>query len=131
MEVDDGIIVDACLQTSIPDHYAAGDVARYRHGDALVRVEHWVHAQRQGQAAAANLLGAAQAFTDVPFFWTHHYGLDLRYTGHGGGWDEVRADGALSDRDYIARFFRKGALVAAASIGRDLENLAIEAALHA
>ena len=131
MEVDDGIVVDACLQTSVPDHYAAGDVARYRHDAGLVRVEHWVHAQRQGQVAAANLLGAQQAFTDVPFFWTHHYGLDLRYTGHGLGWDEVRAEGALSKGDYIARFYRKGRPVAAASVGRDLANLEIEAALHA
>ena len=131
MKVDDGIVVDAQLQTSLPDHYAAGDVARYRHGSELVRVEHWVHAQRQGQVAAANLLGAGQAFSDVPFFWTHHYGLDLRYTGHGNGWDEVRAEGSLADRDYIARFFRNGNLVAAASVGRDLQNLEVEAALHA
>ena len=130
MKVDDGIVVDAFLQTSLADHYAAGDVARYRHDGEFVRVEHWVHAQRQGQVAAANLLGAQQAFTDVPFFWTHHYGLDLRYTGHGMGWDEVRADGALSERDYIARFYRKGRVVAAASVGRDLANLEVEAALH-
>jgi len=130
IEVDDGIVVDACLQTSVPGHYAAGDVARYRYDGESVRVEHWVHAQRQGQVAAANLLGAQQAFTDVPFFWTHHYGLDFRYTGHGKGWDEVRTDGALPERDYIARFYRKGRLVAAASVGRDLANLEIEAALR-
>jgi NADPH-dependent 2,4-dienoyl-CoA reductase/sulfur reductase-like enzyme/nitrite reductase/ring-hydroxylating ferredoxin subunit len=128
--VDDGILVDPQLQTSVPGHYAAGDVARYRHDGGLVRVEHWVHAQRQGQFAAANLLGANEAFNDVPFFWTHHYGLDLRYTGHGQGWDEVRGDGSLTDRDFIARFFRNGTLVAAASVGRDLENLEMEAALR-
>jgi apoptosis-inducing factor 3 len=130
MEVDDGIIVNPFLQTSMPDHYAAGDVARYRHDGDLVRVEHWVHAQRQGQVAAANLLGPQQPFTDVPFFWTHHYDMELRYTGHGMGWDEIRAEGSLAQRDYIARFHRKGRLVAAASVGRDVENLEIEAALH-
>lgn len=131
MRVDDGIVVDARLQTTVPDHYAAGDVARYPHDGGLVRVEHWVHAQRQGQVAAANLLGAQQAFADVPFFWTHQYGLELRYTGHGKDWDEVRADGALTERDYMARFYRKGRLVAAVSVGRDVENLDTEAALHA
>jgi NADPH-dependent 2,4-dienoyl-CoA reductase/sulfur reductase-like enzyme/nitrite reductase/ring-hydroxylating ferredoxin subunit len=130
MAVDDGILVDAQLQTSIPDHYAAGDVARYPHAGGRVRVEHWVHAQRQGQVAAANLLGAGEAFTDVPFFWTHHYGMELRYTGHGQGWDEVRIEGSLADRDCIARFHRKGALVAAASLGRDLANLDIERTLQ-
>jgi NADPH-dependent 2,4-dienoyl-CoA reductase/sulfur reductase-like enzyme/nitrite reductase/ring-hydroxylating ferredoxin subunit len=131
MEVDHGIIVDALLQTSIPGHYAAGDVARYPQGDERVRVEHWVHAQRQGQAAAANMLGAAEAFTDVPFFWTHQYDLELRFTGNAQDWDAVEIDGDLAARDFTARYLRGGQLVAAASVGRDLENLAIEAELHA
>ncbi|RJG08868.1 pyridine nucleotide-disulfide oxidoreductase [Pseudomonas cavernicola] len=130
LAVQDGILVDPNLQTSVAGHFAAGDVARYRYGADLVRVEHWVHAQRQGQAAAANMLGAGQVFTDVPYFWTHHYGLDLRYTGYAGGWDEVRIDGTLSKQDFTARFFRAGILVAAASVGRDLENLSIEATLQ-
>jgi NADPH-dependent 2,4-dienoyl-CoA reductase/sulfur reductase-like enzyme/nitrite reductase/ring-hydroxylating ferredoxin subunit len=129
LAVQDGILVDAQLQASVPGHYAAGDVARYRHGEDRLRVEHWVHAQRQGQRAAANMLGAAQRFDDVPFFWTHHYGLDLRYCGHAGHWDEVRITGSLPDRDFTARFLRGGALVAAATVGRDQENLAIEAEL--
>ncbi len=130
LHVDIGILVDTHLQASLPGHYAAGDVARYPHAGERVRVEHWVHAQRQGQAAAANMLGADQAFTDVPFFWTHQYDLELRYTGH-GAWDDVRIDGSLADRDFTARYYRKGELVAAASAGRDLENLEIEAQLHA
>ena len=95
LAVQGGILVDEHLRTSVADVYAAGDVARYRRGAEHVRIEHWVHAQRQGQVAAANLLGAGQAFDDVPFFWTHHYGLDLRYTGHADGWDEIRLDGDL------------------------------------
>jgi NADPH-dependent 2,4-dienoyl-CoA reductase/sulfur reductase-like enzyme/nitrite reductase/ring-hydroxylating ferredoxin subunit len=130
LRVDIGVVVDDRLQASVPGHYAAGDVARYPHGGELVRVEHWVHAQRQGQAAAANMLGADQAFTDVPFFWTHQYEVELRYTGQ-GAWDEVRIEGSLPARDFTARYYRKGALVAAASVGRDLENLEIEAQLQA
>lgn len=116
---------------AISGHYAAGDVARYRSGADLLRVEHWVHVQRHSHAAAANMLGAAEAFADVPFFWTRHYGQDLRYTGYAAGWDEVRIDGDLPTCDFTVRFLRDGRLVAAASVGRDLENLAIEAELHA
>jgi NADPH-dependent 2,4-dienoyl-CoA reductase/sulfur reductase-like enzyme/nitrite reductase/ring-hydroxylating ferredoxin subunit len=125
-----GVLVDDCLKASIPGHYAAGDVASYLHRGERTRVEHWAHAQRQGQAAAANLLGAAQPFRDVPFFWTHQHDLELRYTGVGAGWDEARIDGALASRDFTVRYFRRGELVAAASCNRDLENLEIEAALH-
>ena len=130
LAVQDGILVGTDLQTSAPGHFAAGDVARYRYGAQLIRVEHWVHAQRQAQTAAANILGAGQAFTDVPFFWTHHYDLDLRYTGYAGDWDDVQIHGRLSEQDFTARYFRAGTLVAAASVGRDLENLCIEAALQ-
>src|SRR3546814_7674210 len=67
LDVDNGILVDAQLQASVAGIFAAGDVASYLYDGERVRVEHWVHAQRQGQAAAANMLGAARAFTDVPF----------------------------------------------------------------
>jgi NADPH-dependent 2,4-dienoyl-CoA reductase/sulfur reductase-like enzyme len=123
-------VVDAHLQTSLPDHFAAGDVARFPLGGEHVRVEHWVHAERMGQAAAANLLGAQQAFDDVPYFWTHHGGIDVRYCGYAGQWDAVRIDGALEKQDFTARYFRGDTLVAAASVGRDLENLEIEASLR-
>ena len=130
LEVGDGIVVDACLRTSAPGIHAAGDVARYPHDGERIRVEHWVHAQRQGQVAAANMLGGTQAFTEVPFFWTHHQGVDLRCTGVTAGWDVIRLDGAPARRDFTARYYRRDRLVAAASVGRDLENLAIEATLR-
>ena len=130
LQVDDGIVVDAYLQTSLPDHFAAGDVARFPIGGQRARVEHWVHAERMGQAAAANLLGAQAAFDDVPYFWTHHQGVEIRYCGYAGKWDRVEIDGALAAQDFTARYFREGALVAAASVGRDRENLEIEVALQ-
>jgi NADPH-dependent 2,4-dienoyl-CoA reductase/sulfur reductase-like enzyme/nitrite reductase/ring-hydroxylating ferredoxin subunit len=125
----DGILVDARLRTSAPGIFAAGDVARYPFGADTLRVEHWVHAQRQGQVAAANLLGGEQAFADVPYFWTEHGGVSLRCTGSTLGWDEIRLAGSLADRDFIARYFHAGELIAALSVGRDRENLEVEAQL--
>ncbi len=130
MAVQGGVLVDHRLETSIAHHYAAGDVARYPYRDDLIRVEHWVHAQRQGQAAAENLMGADEPFADVPFFWTHHYGVELRFVGHATDWDEVQVDGKPASRDFTARYLRGGELVAAASVGRDVENLALEAELR-
>jgi NADPH-dependent 2,4-dienoyl-CoA reductase/sulfur reductase-like enzyme/nitrite reductase/ring-hydroxylating ferredoxin subunit len=130
LAVQSGILVDDRLRTSVAGIFAAGDVARYPSGQEPVRIEHWVHAQRQGQLAAANMLGADQSFDDVPFFWTNHYGVELRYTGHAASWDEIRIDGALSERNCTARFLHAGKLLAAVSIGRDRENLSIEAELR-
>lgn len=130
LRVDNGILVNKKLQTSIPNHYAAGDVARYpwsnKKNNETDRIEHWVHAQRQGQAAAANMLGANKDFTDVPFFWSHQQGVELRYCGHGRGWDNVKIDGDFAKKDFTARYFKGEKLIAAASVGRDQENLRIE-----
>jgi len=131
LQVDNGVLVDATLQSSVPGIYAAGDVARYRHAGELVRIEHWVHAQRQGQCAADNLLGAGREFADVPFFWTHQYALELRVTGHLAGWDDARLEGSPESGDFIVRYYRAGKLVAAATAGRDRLNLEVEAALAA
>jgi len=54
----------------------------------------------------------------------------VRYCGYAGRWDRVEIDGDLPARDFTARYFREDALVAAASVGRDRENLEIEASLH-
>jgi hypothetical protein len=67
----------------------------------------------------------------VPFFWTHHQGVDLRVCGRAAGWDEVVIQGNVSQRDFVARYLRGGQLIAAASVGRDRELLAIERALFA
>lgn len=126
LATDNGIVVNAQLQTGVAGVYAAGDVARYPHADGLARVEHWVHAERQGQAVADNILGDNRAFDDPPFFWTHLYGIDLRYLGHGRGWTRVEVDGSPASNDCLARFYRDSTLVAAAAIGRDKQLLALQ-----
>ena len=131
LALDRGIVVDAQLRTSAPDVYAAGDVARYPLHEEPVRIEHWVHAQRQGQTAAGNMLGFAQAHRDVPFFWTGHHELTLRYVGHATSWDDVRVDGDVLGCDCTVRYYRDGKLHAAATVNRDLESLEIEAELRA
>jgi apoptosis-inducing factor 3 len=138
LAVDNGIIVNALLRTSAMDIWAAGDVARYpevRLG-TNVRIEHWVAAQRQGQAVAADMLGLGKPFADVPFFWSRHYDVTLRYVGHGNPEASITIKGDLQGRDATV-IFRKaahetnaGQVVAVVTIGRDLQNLAIEAALE-
>lgn len=129
LEVDDGVLVDECLRTGSPGIYAAGDIARWRDaGTGLsMRVEHWVLAQRQGQHVARNILHGDTAFTDVPFFWSTHHDMSIRYVGHAQGWDELDIDGDIDELDCIVRYRTQGTTRAVATVGRDLAALEWEA----
>lgn len=120
--------VNEYLETRAAGIYAGGDIAAYPDpiSGELVRIEHWVHAQRQGQTAAANMLGLRQRFDAVPFFWTEQYGVAVRYVGHAGDWDEVAVDGSLANGEFVVRYFVDGVHRATASVGRDRDNLADE-----
>lgn len=126
---DNGVLVDEFLETNVPGIFAAGDIARWPDPRAGgIRVEHWVVAQRQGQAAARNMLGARVRFAMVPFFWSNHYDLHVHYVGHGSGDGSI--SGNLKARDASVMFRDGEKLTAVASIGRDVENLTAEVALE-
>ena len=128
LKSDRGIVVNQYLETSAPGIYAAGDIARWpdRHSGENIRVEHWVVAERQGQAAALNMLGHGAPFTAVPFFWSQHYDVPINYVGHAEKWDEIAIDGDIPSKDCLLRFKRDGRVLAVASIFRDVESLQLE-----
>jgi apoptosis-inducing factor 3 len=132
IRVDNGILVDEFLQTGAPGIYAAGDVARWpdAHTGESIRVEHWVVAERQGQVAAQNILGARRRFDAVPFFWSQHYDVVINYVGHAARWDTLEIEGSLADRDGKVTFRRDRRALAVATIFRDRDSLAAEAEME-
>lgn len=128
LAVDRGVLVDDYLETSAPGVFAAGDIARWP--DSLtgehIRVEHWVVAQRQGQTAARNMLGAKERFDAAPFFWSQHYDAAISYVGHAASWDRTEITGNVEDGDCVVAYFQKDRKVAVASVSRDLDNLRAE-----
>lgn len=129
--VDGGVLTDSRLATSAPGVWAAGDVARYATASGeRRRVEHWVHAGRQGQVAALGILGRAKAFEAPPFFWSVHYDVTLSYVGYANGWDAVQISGSLTARDAVIAYRRENRVVAIATIGRDRVSLQAEVAFE-
>src|SRR5437667_7575940 len=128
---DNGVVVNEFLETNIPGIFAAGDIACWPDPRAgRMRVEHWVVAERQGQTAARNILGAREPFIAPPVCWSNQFDLAIRYVGHGSRDNRAAVSGDLKAKDASVIFRAGDKVTAVASIGRDLENLKAELALE-
>ena len=91
LTIQNGILVNEFLQTSVPDIYAGGDVANYF--DPLFakqrRVEHWGHAEYCGQLAAQNMAGARRPYDLLTYVWSDIFDLHLEFAGDESEHDEV------------------------------------------
>ena len=104
LAIDNGIRVNEHLQTSIPGIYAAGDVANAQHPfyGEHIRVEHWANALHQGLAAACNMLGRANAYDRLPYFFSDQYEVGMEYSGFARNWDRIVFRGDPASREFIA-----------------------------
>jgi 3-phenylpropionate/trans-cinnamate dioxygenase ferredoxin reductase subunit len=117
--ISNGVEVDEYCRTSLPDVYAAGDIADHAHPlFGRIRVEHYNNAEKQGRAAAASMLDRGLPYDYVHSFWSDQFDQSLEYVGYAAEWDSITVEGSLRDRDFIVRYMRGGKLLAAAAMGR-------------
>ncbi|RKN10961.1 NAD(P)/FAD-dependent oxidoreductase [Streptomyces radicis] len=115
ISVSNGVLVDEYCRTSLPGVWAAGDVANHRHPlyGRWIRVEHFDNANKQGMAAAKNILGRPTVHDDPHWFWSDQFGLNLQHCGQARTWDRMVVRGSLDEADFIAFCLADGVLTAA------------------
>ena len=117
--ISNGVEVDEYCRTSLPDVYAAGDIADHAHPlFGRIRVEHYNNAEKQGRSAAASLVDKGVPYDYVHSFWSDQFDQTVEYVGFATQWDSITVQGSLPDRDFIVRYLRAGKLLAAAAMGR-------------
>ncbi|HEV2459623.1 MAG TPA: FAD-dependent oxidoreductase [Ktedonobacterales bacterium] len=117
--LDNGILVDARCQTSVPDVFAAGDVANLLHPVfGRVRVEHFNNAEQQGRAAARAVLGTLAAYDYIYSFWSDQYEHKLEYVGFARRWERLVLRGSLASKRFLAFYLTEGVLQAAFGLNR-------------
>ena len=126
LEVDNGIVCDSTLQSSVEGIYAAGDVCSYDsvvHGRRL-RVEHWDVALNQGQAAGAAMLGQGGDYDVVPYFFSDLADwASMEYVGPASDWDEIVFRGERDSGEFSAWYLKDGKVTGCLSVERS-EDLA-------
>ncbi len=87
-----GVEVDACCRTSLPDIYAIGDCAAHRSRFAdggSIRVESVQNAVDQALVAAKAITGAPVSYEAISWFWSNQYDLRLQTVGLSTGHDAM------------------------------------------
>ncbi len=116
-----GVRCDACLRTSAPGVFAAGDICEYDSPlyGAPLRVEHWDVAFNHGKTVALNMLGRDVPHTTVPYFYSVLGDwAELEYVGPAREWDEEIVRGIPAEHDFTTWYLLGGRLVAALTVGR-------------
>jgi NADPH-dependent 2,4-dienoyl-CoA reductase/sulfur reductase-like enzyme len=120
LDVGNGVICDSSLRSSVPDIFAAGDVANAYHPlyRRHVRVEHWANALNGGPAAARSMLGQGVSYDAVPYFFSDQYDLGMETAGlpAPGSYDQVIYRGDTSTREFIAFWLSGGVVVAGMNV---------------
>lgn len=102
---DDSIIVNKYGETSLPNIYAGGDIAKWPYKDRMIHVEHWEIAWSQGSSIAKNIVDKrSNEYNVIPYFWTDQYDQTFEYLGNAQSWDKAFVRGNLKDGQFAVAY---------------------------
>ncbi|HYU08899.1 MAG TPA: FAD-dependent oxidoreductase [Gemmatimonadales bacterium] len=108
--VDNGVVVDELLRTSVADIFAAGDVANFFNPalDARLRVEHEDNANTMGAAAGRAMAGDKTPYTHLPFFYSDLFALGYEAVGELDARLETFSDWKQPFREGVVYYLKDG-----------------------
>lgn len=125
LAVDNGIIVDAHLRTVDPRIHAVGDCARFASPltGGLTRLESVQNATDQGTTVASAILGSAEPYTALPWFWSDQYDVKLQIAGLTDGHDRTVTVGDPAEGRFSVFCFRGDRLIGIEAYNRPIDFL--------
>lgn len=126
LHVDDGIVVDEYLRTSVPDVYAIGDVARYPAEDGSNRrTESMPNAVGQAACVGASISGRRTPYHSVPWFWSDQFDLKMQMVGIAGDYNQTVVRGDIENGRTGAIFYLRDNVLRAADVVSDPKTFAV------
>ncbi len=126
LEMNEGILANAFLQTNVPDVFVAGDVAEF-YDERFARpfiTGNWMNAQTQGRVVAKNMSGAKVSFDLVSSYAMNIVGIEIIFIGdtsreHA---EETILIGSVEAGGVTEVFIRENRIVGAILTGRNMDR---------
>ena len=129
ISVDNGIVVDERLETSMGGVYAAGDVANIYDPveGRRKRIEHWNNADYTGKLAARNMAGKNEVYNFVSSVWSDIFDLHIESAGDTAGYDEyvIRGKSDLDNPSFNVIYLKGGTVKGYLAVNRDFSELEV------
>ncbi|SHF21054.1 3-phenylpropionate/trans-cinnamate dioxygenase ferredoxin reductase subunit [Kaistia soli DSM 19436] len=125
LSVGNGVIVDEAMRTSDPRIVAAGDAVSFHHWalGRAVRLESVQNAVDQAKTASATLMGKAEPYNAVPWFWSDQGDYKLQMVGLSNDADRSVTRGRPENGSFSVFHYRGEALVAIDSVNRASDHM--------
>jgi 3-phenylpropionate/trans-cinnamate dioxygenase ferredoxin reductase subunit len=113
LDVENGIRVNALLQTSHPDIFAAGDNAVFPQPWSGLpgRIEHWDNALNQGRQAGRNMAGAHEPYVYIPYFFSDLFELGYEAVGEVDSRHETVTDWQEENKKGVIYYLKENTVV--------------------
>ena len=123
--IDNGIVVNDFMETSVPGLVAVGDCVAFDHWELKrrIRLESVQNAVDQAKTLAAALTGKRQPYRAVPWFWSDQGDVKLQMVGLSGNATESHLRGSPDDGSFSVFHYAGDRLVAIDSVNRAADHV--------